>query len=132
MNDKKLPRERLEKNLIWQLAADIVEEINGLYEEMTAEDSYSSTFSKMKYRSIDLTDDIADAIGVITPRDKEYYFGLARRDVFSLKNALLMAKRLEGTSFEPEFMMKLDKLQDEIDQQIDAAGKAIKEEETKK
>lgn len=115
---------KLEDSKLWQLASQIAEQCYGLLDDFPEEEKWGMQ-NKVRTRAFDLSSDIAEAIGSIDPRDIKWQLGLARRDLFGLKNALRLANKSGYTEVPPELMIQIDKISELIDKEIDDATKNI-------
>lgn len=121
----------LEKSEMWQMAVRVMEETHALAEELPENDEYTMEY-KLRQRGFDLSDDIAEAEGSIFAKDTEYYLGLARRDLFGIRNMYHVLARLEHAEINPDVMVRMNKLLNAIDARIVLARKEISSEEQRK
>lgn len=115
---------RLENNELWQKAKNIAEETYGQLDRLPEEEKWGMQ-SKLRGRALDLSTDVAEAIGSIDPRDKHYYFGHAKKSLFGIKNIYHIAIKTDLLAVEPEAMVRIDALSSELDTEISKAAKAI-------
>jgi hypothetical protein len=115
---------KLEGNTIWKDAAEVAEYANSIV-GLFSEDEKWTYVSKLRNRSFDLTSDIAEALGSVDPRDKTWAFGIARRDAFGLKNALVMAHKTTAVDVDMNMLVKLESITDRLDASIAENDKAI-------
>jgi len=118
--------QKLEDNESWKLAGGIAEYVYGLLGELPEEEKWDMQ-SKLRQRAFSLTSNISEACGSVDPRDKNISCAQAMRDVFGLKNALIMASKTYALDLDPATMVKLNKLADIIDDAISESAKAAPE-----
>lgn len=118
--------QKLPDNKLWKIATELTEEAYELLPELPEEERYGMN-SKLRGRAFDVSSDIAEAVGAIDPRDKKYHYGLARRSLFAMQNVYKLASRTGILNIEPETMVKIDKLIDALDEEIDSVTKSIPE-----
>jgi four helix bundle protein len=114
----------LETNKLWKEASLLAEDSYSLLEELPEDEQYGMRI-KFRSRAFDVTTHIAEALGSIDPRDKKYSYGLARQNLFGLKNAYLISHKTGRLQLEPDIIVRIDSLTDEIDKEIAEAGNAI-------
>ncbi len=115
---------KLENVALWQSATEIADYTDSLLSKFPEEEKWGME-SKLRGRALDLTTDVAEAYGSIDPRDKKWLLGLARRDLFGLKNLLRMAHKREYADANPEIMVAIDKAIYDVDQELVNATKEI-------
>jgi four helix bundle protein len=115
---------KLEDDKLWQKVAHIAEAAYGLLTDFPEEEKWGLT-SKVRQRAFEASNDVAEGLGAIDPRDIKWHFGLARRDLFGLKNALLLGTKAGYLDVNPEMMSEIEQSIQEIDSKIAEAGDAI-------
>jgi four helix bundle protein len=115
---------KLEDDKLWQQAAKIAQEIYSLLDALPEDEKWGMG-SKLRGRAVDLSTEVAEAVGSIDPRDKHYYLGHAKRSLFGIKNVYLLAQKTEVLAIQPESFVQLNKLSDALDAKIDKSAKAI-------
>lgn len=81
--------------------------------------------AKLRGRAFDLTQDYAEAVGSIDPRDRKWQFGLARRDAFGLSNAAKMYESFGYGELSIELMRDLQDITRDIESNIEEASTNI-------
>jgi four helix bundle protein len=99
---------------LWEKTAEVAEYAYGLLKLLPEEEAWGMA-STMRRVGFAVTDDIAEAIGSYDPRDQLHHYGHARREMFGLKNSLVMAKRLEGMEIDSDKMLIIEEVLLEID-----------------
>ncbi|HSH18393.1 MAG TPA: four helix bundle protein [Candidatus Saccharimonadales bacterium] len=109
---------------IWEKTAAVAEYAYGLLDSLPEEEAWgiASTLRRVSFAA---TDDIAEAAGSHDPRDRMHHYGHARREIFGLKNALVMARRLAGVDVDPEILLCVDEILEAVDHQFADAQKHI-------
>ncbi len=64
--------------------------------------------SKLRYASVDIVTDIANACGSLDPRDSLYKLGHARGLLFEIMSTLKIAHRLRLLELQPELMLEIE------------------------
>lgn len=111
---------KLEDSKLWQEAVSVMERAYKLSEEFPEESQYTLTY-KLRGRSFDLTQAIAEAEGANGPRDIEWFYSQARTALFAMKNAYHVARKTDVYKVDAEEVVRLNKLLEQIDKQIAAA-----------
>ena len=114
----------LEKHELWRKAEALERKAAEIFDRLP-EDQRSLLKWKFYSRAFELTSDIAEACGTFIPKDKEYSLSMARRDLFSVKNAYLYLVREGFIEIDPQFVVDCDKIDDEIKTAVEAAWKNI-------
>lgn len=117
---------KLEDNQLWRMASEIMLYAYDQLPEFTEDEEYGME-PKLRDRSFDLTCDLAEAAGSLDPRDKTYYYGLAMRDVYGIRNTLIMASKTQTLNVEPSVFLKLERLADGIADEVSGASDDIPE-----
>jgi hypothetical protein len=117
---------RLEDAPLWRLASEIALYTYDQLDNFSEDEAYGME-PKLRDRSFDLTADLAEAAGSIDPRDKTYYYGQALRDVYSIRNTLIMAVKTDLMDVEPGIFVKLDRLADGIADEVTDTSSGIPE-----
>lgn len=115
---------KLEDNTLWQKAARIAEKSYALLSDFPEEEKWGMQ-SKLRQRAYEASNDVAEAMGAIDPRDVKWHLGLARRDLFGLKNTLILSSKAGYTDLDPNLLDDIEKSIDEIDDKIQAATRDI-------
>lgn len=100
---------RLEDDKLWRQASVIALWSYSQLHNFHEDEAYGMQ-PRLRDRSFDLTNDIAEATGSIDPRDKAYYYGQALRDCFGIRNTLIMANKTGMLDVEPAVLVQLDAL----------------------
>ena len=100
---------KLENDRLWRLASDVALYAYSELDNFGEEEMYGMQ-QKLRDRAFDLTNDIAEAVGAVDPRDKTHYYGHALGAAYSVRNTLLMANKTEMLNVEPIVFVKLDQL----------------------
>lgn len=117
---------RLEDDKLWRQASEIALYAYDQLNNFSQDEEYGME-PKLRDRSFDLTGDLAEAIGSIDPRDKAYYYSLALRDTYGIRNTLIMANRTGALNVEPSIFVKLDRLADGINAEATGSNDDIPE-----
>lgn len=117
---------KLEECEIWLKADSIVKDISALYHSLPEDDRINLKFS-LYLRSFDLANDVAQACGTILPKDIEQNISFARRTLFGLRSAYKHLAQEGVIELEPEFMVKLNELNQLIDDEIKRAWQELDE-----
>lgn len=72
------------------------------------EDGAWDVENKLRYASIEIVTDIANACGSLNPRDSLYKLGHARGLLFEIMSTLKIAHRLRLLDLQPELMLEID------------------------
>lgn len=102
---------------LWKSASELAE-YSYTFADSQAVERHPHILNHFYDNGFELTNELAEAAGCLDPKDVAYYLGHARRELFALKNAFVMAKRLHGVRLEPEKMLQLDDLAAAIDARI--------------
>jgi hypothetical protein len=113
---------KLEDNTLWKQATKLSELFYGLLDEFPEEERYIAA-SKLRSLAFNLTVDIAESLGSITPNNRSYYMGLARRDVYGLKATYRLSGRQKLISLDPQVMVELDNVLGQVNAEIEDASK---------
>lgn len=117
---------KLEDYPLWRTASHVATLAYGALEQLPEEEKWGMSF-KLRRDAFDMTSTLAEALGSIDPRDQKHYFGGARKHMFSLKNACLMAHKTDVLKLDPEIIVKLNDMIHEVDAAIITATDAIPE-----
>ncbi len=109
--------QKLEDNKLWIESQKIASYIYVLVDQLP-EDEKLSMQHRLYSRAFDVTSDLAEAVGAISPKDVEYSMGLARRGLFAVKNAYRFLINQKVIKADPDFMLQLNKVIDEVDTYI--------------
>lgn len=115
---------KLEEDDRWKRSNNLAETIYKILDDLPEEERYLSG-SKMRSGAFNITSDFAEAVGSVHPGTRGYHLSLARRDLFSLKNAYRFAARKDFISLDPKIMVELDQLIDSVDKDIAQAQKDV-------
>lgn len=113
---------KLESDKLWREGTEIFDFMEQLIPELPAEEKDMIEF-KLHRNGFHLTSSLAEAGGSKDWRDKLFQLQKARKELFGIKNAYLMASKLQYISISPEIMVKIDKLVSDIDKEIDNIDK---------
>ena len=100
---------KLEDDMLWRQASEVALWCYGQLHNFNEDEAYGMQ-PRLRDRSFDLTNDVAEAAGSIDPRDKAYYYGQALRDCFGIRNTLIMANKTGMLDVEPSVMVQLERL----------------------
>lgn len=100
---------RLEDDPLWRMASEIALYAYSQLQNFSEDEAYGME-PKLRDRSFDLTADLAEAVGSVDPRDKTYYYGMALRDTYGVRNTLIMANKTGMLNVEPAIFVKLERL----------------------
>lgn len=119
----------LESNPLWKQAADIASYVYSILDTFPAEEDWD-TKRKLRTSANDLIFYVAQALGVeANPNAAKYDWINARKQLFALKALYHFSYKQSFIELEPEFMVKLDKLTTEVDNQIAEVGKRVESEQ---
>lgn len=120
----KAQNKKLENNKLWRDGTEIFDFMEQLIPELPDDEKDMIEF-KLHRNGFHLTSALAEAAGAGSKdwRSKLFQLQAARREAFAVKNAYLMACKLQYTSISPEIMVKIDKLVLAIDEEIDNIDK---------
>ena len=123
------PFQKLEQHELWRQAEALEQKVSEVFSQLTEE---QRTLLKWKFyaRAFELTSDVAEACGTFIPKDVEYSLSMARRDLFSIKNAYLYLVREGVVEIDPHFVVACDKLDEEITAFVKTTWQNIDETET--
>lgn len=110
------PSQKLEEYELWRLVSHIAEECYARLQDFP-DDDYAMK-SKLQDRAFDVTSDVAEGFGSIDPRDASWYFGMARRSIFGIKNVLSLASKAGYIEVNPELMVEIERATTAIDAEI--------------
>lgn len=122
------PLEKLEAQPLWRKAIEIQQSVTEIFEQLSADDQMPLRW-RFYGRAFDLASDIAEACGSFIPKDVEYSLSMARRDLFSIKDAYLYLGRQKIIEFDPQFVVDVDRLVTDIDNEIKTTWENIDETE---
>lgn len=111
---------KLEDSKLWHEAVSVMERAYTLSQEFPEESQYTLTY-KLRGRSFDLTQAVAEAEGANGPRDIEWFYSQARTALFAMKNAYHVARKTEVFKVDPKEVVRINKLLEQVDEQIAAA-----------
>lgn len=115
---------KIEEIPLWQTVSKIANYADSLITELPEEEKWG-IINKLRTRALDVTSDVAEAYGSIDPRDMKWSLGMARRDLFGLKNSLRISHERDYVKVDPIMMLTIDKAVNEIDREIKQASKNI-------
>jgi hypothetical protein len=132
MSNRK-PLIKLEKSDLWQQAQKVSVQIHELVENLPTDEKISADV-RLLGTAFNLNCDIAEAVGAIDHRSREYSYGSARKALFSLKSSYRYFGVQQVIALDPDFMVLLDRMIAEIDTQIEKSWHEIDslEKESKK
>ncbi len=118
----------LENNTLWQQANEIAEYMYSIVDKLPAEENWN-TKSKLRIASGDLIFDLAQALGgAANPAAAKYAWVSARKQLFALKTMYRFSYKQHYVDMDPDVMVKIEKLVDETDEQIERCGKQAEKE----
>lgn len=115
---------KLEDEQLWRTVSAIAEEAYHLLDHLPEEEKWGMQ-SKLRQRAFEITSEVAEAFGSVDPRDAKWHFGLARRDLFGLKNLYKLAQNTGNLEVDPATMHKLDHAIDQTEQALIKASENI-------
>lgn len=121
----KLLFKNLEEEPLWKESCDIAEVVYGLLGEIPDEEKYNTT-SKLRSSANDLIYYVSMAVGNTSQLNREYDWSNARRFASALKTMYRFSGRQGFFEIDPEFMVKIDAIIDQVDVQLDEALKDTK------
>lgn len=83
--------------------------------------------SKLRYASVDIVTDIANACGSLDPRDSLYKLGHARGLLFEIMSTLKIAHRLRLLELQPELMLEIEQTIAVLDKEAARLPKAARQ-----
>ena len=83
--------------------------------------------SKLRYASVDIVTDIANACGSLDPRDSLYKLGHSRGLLFEIMSTLKIAHRLRLLDLQPELMLEIEQTIDLLDKEAARLPKAARQ-----
>lgn len=116
--------QKLEDSKLWSESQKVATYIYELVDQLPEEEKINLQY-RLRARAFDVTSDIAEATGSINPKDTEYSMGLARRGVFAIKNAYKFLGTQKIIEVDPDFMLQLNNMLNEIDTHIKEAWNEI-------
>lgn len=121
---------KVDNNPLWNEVNDLAEYMYGKAAEIPSDEEWRTIY-KLKIASIDLLFYAAQALGCVSPATAQFEWVNARKQAVALKAIYRFAGRQKFIVLEPEVMVRLDKLIEQIDTAL-AADKAktdVQEEE---
>jgi hypothetical protein len=115
---------KLEDIELYKIVLEVADYVDSILVDLPEEERWRLT-AKLNSRSVDVTTDVAEAFGSIDPRDKKWLLGMARRDLFGLKNSLKICDSRNYVEIDPEIMATINTAIEETDQTIAQAEKDI-------
>jgi hypothetical protein len=115
---------KLEDIELYKIVVEVADYADSILVELPEEERWRLT-AKLNGRSVDVTTDVAEAFGSIDPRDRKWLLGMARRDLFGLKNSLKVCDSRNYVEIDPEMMVTINKAIEETDHAISLAEKDI-------
>ena len=100
---------KLEDNVLWQEACAIAEYMYGILHEFPEEEKWD-TERKLRSAANDVMYYVAQAVANGLPASAEYDWANARKSVSTVKTLYRFAGRQKMIEFDPETMVRLDKL----------------------
>lgn len=116
--------QNMDDSKLWQTASKVSDKSYELLSSLPEEEKWGLQ-SKIRARSFDVSSDVAEAIGSIDPRDTKWHLGMARRSLFGLKNALILASKAGYVDTDPELMHQINEITEMIEQEINNATDSI-------
>lgn len=98
-----------ESSELMKFAEGIAVYVQDLRETLSEEDEFDLD-SKLRYCSSDIVADIANACGVLDPRDALYKLSQARGKLFEVMAVVKIAHRLGKIKLEPEVVLDIEKM----------------------
>lgn len=126
MSNKTSPSKKLEDNPMWKEACDLAEYVYGKLHELPEEEKWHTT-SKLRSSANELMFYCSQALSNANPAGLEYDWGNTKRSAGSLKTMYRFAGRQGFIELEPEIMVRLNKLIELIDVEIEKSYKTTKE-----
>ncbi len=129
---KDIPNE-LRKNSLWKGTYELVVHIYGKVEEIIDNfpDEKWTTATKLRNSANDSLFYVAQSIGNSTIDGADYDWSNARKNLFSLQTMYIFAGKQKFLELDPEIVVKIDKLLNEVDASI-AISKKEAENKTRK
>jgi four helix bundle protein len=122
----KTPINKIEDSPLWKMVNEVATESHKLVSDLPEEEKWGLQ-SKLRQRSVDASQDIAEALGSIDPRDRVWHYGLARRDLFGIKNAIRFAHTAGYIKLNPDIMVQIDKAVTMLDNEVTESEADIKQ-----
>jgi four helix bundle protein len=115
---------KLEDSKLWKALYDFAVTVFEIAEELPKEEDFRAKYS-MKYAAFSITQFSASAVGALDPRDIKWALSKVRSYLFEIKNTLKFGRSTNGTEVDPEMMLKIDYLVNELDKEINISTKNI-------
>lgn len=111
---------KIRDDVVWKDVYALVEHIYGKIEELIANfpDEQWATASKLRNSANDSLFYISQAIGSAAPEINQYDWNNARKNLFSLQSMYTFAAKQKFLELEPEIIVKIDGLLEEINKKI--------------
>jgi hypothetical protein len=113
---------KLENDPLWREVCDIAEYIYGKLPELPEEERWDSAV-KLRHAANDLMFSCSVALGNASPSATEYDWGQVRKHIYGLKTIYRFAGRQKFIVLDPEIMVRLTSLTEQIDEKIVEAYK---------
>ena len=117
---------KLENDRLWRLASEIAIYAYGQLDNFSDEEAYGMQ-PKLRDRAFDMTNDVAEAVGSVDPRDKTHLYGHALAAAYSVRNTLVMANKTGMLQVDPTVFVKLDQLADGLSSEVADTSDGIPE-----
>jgi four helix bundle protein len=115
---------KLENSVLWKSAIKLADDSYKMLDDLPEEEEWGMQ-SKLRGRAVDLTTEIAEALGSIDPRDKKHYLGHARKTCFGLIGVYSLMRRTGVVPVLPDTLIALSELSSMIEKEIEKADKDI-------
>lgn len=116
--------QKLEDSSLWQKSQEVAKYVYELVAQLPESEQITMQY-KLRAKAFDTTSDIAEAVGAINEGDIEYAMGSARRSLFAIKNSYKYLHTQSIIDVDPDFMVLLNGLIDEVDNYIKETWDAI-------
>jgi len=119
---------KIREDALWQDVYKLVRHIYDKIDELIANFPMEEwvTASKLRNSAIDSLFYTSQAVGSVSPETRLYDWSNARKNLFSLQSMYTFATRQKFLEMEPEIIVKIDTMLEEIDIKLAASKKEAK------
>ncbi len=118
---------KLRNDRLWKDVYGLVQHMHGNAQDIIADfpDEQWATASKLRNAASDSLFHASQAVGNASPDTSQYDWNNTRKNLFTLQAMYTFAAKQKFLELEPEIVVKIDGLLEEIDEKISASKKAI-------
>jgi hypothetical protein len=109
---------------LFSLTVQIADFCYEIAADLSDDEKYPVQYT-LKTNAFEITNNVAEALGSVDPRDAFWKLGMTKRALFSVRNTLQQSHKRKILVLNPEIMIKINEAINETDRRIEQSKKML-------